>query len=342
MVIDATVVEANDQSSDGAFSTKQWSTPVLCWGVFFVVLQRIWAFAGYPGLRSVPRWSYTTMALIIFAGFVFYPLALAKKNQAKSIRWPNLKLLFIESAIAALCALITAISLAQMSYLIQRLFPTVQVTPSMYENMSQSAISSDVFGLAVMAVVIAPLCEEVFFRGFLFNAMRRRMPISIATVVSAGIFGFGHAYEFVPAVQTVLVGIALTMIYRWRGTLVAPIAMHAAYNALFMIALLASMHFNSQLPAMGVMPEAVEGPCVIAEVTPGSPADLAGIQSQDLVLKYYGNMIEDFLDLANRIATSSVAGDVVVVTVVREGVEMEFDVTLVTRRELMNLMQVDE
>ena len=146
----------------------------------------------------------------------------------------------------------------------------------------------------------------------------------------------------IPAVQTVLVGIALTMIYRWRGTLVAPIAMHAAYNALFMTSLLVSMHYSSQLPVMGVTPEAIEGPCVVAEVTPGSPADLAGLKSQDLVLKYDGNMVEDFSDLANRIATSSKAGDVVVVTVVREGVEMEFNVKLVTRRELINLMQVDQ
>ncbi len=342
MVIDAIVIEANDQSLDSAFSGKRWSTPVLCWAVFFIVLERIWTLVGYPGLRDAPRWRYTAFAIIMFASLIVYPLAFARRSSAKLIRWPSLKRLLIESAIAAPFALVTVIALSQMSYFILKLFPNAQVTPRIYENMSQSAISADMIVLAVMAVVVAPLCEEIFFRGFLFNAMRCRMPVGIATAVSAGIFGFAHTYEIVPSIQAMLVGVAMTMMYVWRGTLVAPIAMHAAYNSLFMAGLLVSMHFNSLLPVMGVSPESIDGQCVIAEVTPGSPAEVAGLQSQDVVLKYNGIGIEDFSDLANCIATSSKAGDVVVVTVDRGGDEMEFDVTLITRRELTVLMQGDE
>ena len=42
---------------------------------------------------------------------------------------------------------------------------------------------------AVLIVVAAPICEEIFFRGFFFGGMRSRMPFWPAALISAALFG---------------------------------------------------------------------------------------------------------------------------------------------------------
>ncbi len=50
-----------------------------------------------------------------------------------------------------------------------------------------SALASLVAGLLV--VLVAPVCEEIFFRGFVFGGLRSRLSFAWAALVSAAIFG---------------------------------------------------------------------------------------------------------------------------------------------------------
>src|SRR5579872_2908377 len=43
------------------------------------------------------------------------------------------------------------------------------------------------------AVFIAPFCEEIFFRGFVFPGLRHKMPVGAAIVVSSLLFAIAHA-----------------------------------------------------------------------------------------------------------------------------------------------------
>jgi membrane protease YdiL (CAAX protease family) len=89
---------------------------------------------------------------------------------------------------------------------------------------------------AILAVGVAPLVEELFFRGILFRSLRRH-GLWVAAVVSSIFFGVVH-YVGGPApsalflmTATAFTGLGLALIYEWRG-LVASIGAHVAFNAI--------------------------------------------------------------------------------------------------------------
>ncbi|MHC4859880.1 MAG: lysostaphin resistance A-like protein [Planctomycetota bacterium] len=83
----------------------------------------------------------------------------------------------------------------------------------------------------IVAVVLAPLTEEIFFRGLIYPALRRHVGFVLALVLSAAGFALVHWNPaVVPAIF--VLGIALGYVYERTGTLAAPIAFHVAFNGL--------------------------------------------------------------------------------------------------------------
>ncbi len=86
--------------------------------------------------------------------------------------------------------------------------------------------------LVVVAVVIlAPIAEEIFFRGVVFNAWLREGGPRWALFGSSGLFALIHL-SVVALVPIFLLGLALAWVYRRTGNLLAPIAMHATVNGI--------------------------------------------------------------------------------------------------------------
>jgi membrane protease YdiL (CAAX protease family) len=82
--------------------------------------------------------------------------------------------------------------------------------------------------LAVVLVVVVAVAEETIFRGYL---MLRFASVTgspwMAVALSAAVFALGHGYEGAAAVATIgVMGVALGLLYLWRGSLVAPIVAH--------------------------------------------------------------------------------------------------------------------
>jgi uncharacterized protein len=85
----------------------------------------------------------------------------------------------------------------------------------------------------VVVVILAPLAEESFFRGFLFRGLRRRLRLWPAALMSGAVFGLVHYSELrslliIPAL--IGVGIVLALVYERRQSLVASVATHATFN----------------------------------------------------------------------------------------------------------------
>jgi membrane protease YdiL (CAAX protease family) len=86
--------------------------------------------------------------------------------------------------------------------------------------------------IAVLAfVVLAPVAEEVFFRGVVYNAWLREGGPRLALIGSAALFAAIH-FSVVALAPIFVLGLALAWIYRRTANLLAPIAMHATVNAL--------------------------------------------------------------------------------------------------------------
>lgn len=89
------------------------------------------------------------------------------------------------------------------------------------------------FSLA--AVVVAPVAEELFFRAFVYRALRNRMRVWAACSINAGVFSIVHVqYLATPAVLVVIAVFAVgaCLAYEYSGSIFVPIAMHAAFNTL--------------------------------------------------------------------------------------------------------------
>lgn len=89
-----------------------------------------------------------------------------------------------------------------------------------------------VLGL-ILLVVAAPVAEEIFFRGFLFAGLRRRLGFWAGASISAVLFGLSHAADGAVLVPLLFVfGVGAAYLYERRGSLVAPIAAHAMFNVI--------------------------------------------------------------------------------------------------------------
>jgi membrane protease YdiL (CAAX protease family) len=84
---------------------------------------------------------------------------------------------------------------------------------------------------ALVVIVVAPVCEELFFRGFLFRVLRTRMPLWVAALIDGILFGVVHGELVIVPILTAL-GMVLCWVYERTGTLFAPIALHALNNTI--------------------------------------------------------------------------------------------------------------
>jgi uncharacterized protein len=90
--------------------------------------------------------------------------------------------------------------------------------------------------IILLAVTVAPLAEEFFFRFFLYGVLKRYFGRGIGVVASAMLFAAVHAHlpSFAPLF---VLGICFTIAYEWSGSLLVPMTMHALFNALALTAL---------------------------------------------------------------------------------------------------------
>jgi membrane protease YdiL (CAAX protease family) len=112
-------------------------------------------------------------------------------------------------------------------------FRPLGIQPARDELISAGADSGGLVlaGLGLLAVVVAPIGEELFFRGYLFRWSASRCGMPYAYALSTTIFALAHFNPFgLPLYLTF--GLILAWSYqRWR-TLVVPIAAHATLNAI--------------------------------------------------------------------------------------------------------------
>jgi membrane protease YdiL (CAAX protease family) len=89
--------------------------------------------------------------------------------------------------------------------------------------------------VALIAVVAAPLTEELVFRGCLYGVARQRLGRLTTILGTSLVFALIHAHvATIPALFVLAVGLAL--LYEATGSLWAPILAHAAFNGLNVLA----------------------------------------------------------------------------------------------------------
>jgi membrane protease YdiL (CAAX protease family) len=193
---------------------------------------------------------------------------------------------------------------------------------------ARSATHAELAGLAFMAVTVAPIAEELAFRGLLYNKLRQALPTSLALVLQAVAFGLVHyplGREFACAITAV--GVVIGLFYEWRKTLVAPILLHASANVIGCAMVMAYVTANAGAPRLGVFVEAGERGAVVTMVAAGGTADHAGIKAGDIVTALDGTAVRNFREVS-AIVRRKRAGDSITIDFTRDGVPQRVQAVL--------------
>jgi uncharacterized protein len=110
-------------------------------------------------------------------------------------------------------------------------------------------------GYGLLTCFVAPIAEEVFFRGFMFQVFARRIGVVWGAIVTGGVFGLIHitGSPIESVIVLVAFGIALCFLFVRTGSLIPCIVLHAINNSI-------SFAVTTDLPPWG-FPAILVGSC---------------------------------------------------------------------------------
>jgi membrane protease YdiL (CAAX protease family) len=130
----------------------------------------------------------------------------------------------------AVVVLPIAWSLAEVStWLLIKLH--TDATPQQSVRALQNAVSlSQKIYFGLMAVVMAPIVEEIIFRGVLYPAIKQEGFVKSAVWATSILFAWTH-FNLMTFVPLMFLGVILTFLYETTDNLLAPILTHSLFNA---------------------------------------------------------------------------------------------------------------
>ena len=95
--------------------------------------------------------------------------------------------------------------------------------------------------MIVATVLVAPVTEELLFRGCFYRFLKAKIPLIFALALSGLVFSLLH-YNVLGVVPLFVLGMALAYTYEKTGNLKVPILLHAIWNANTVIIILLTVH----------------------------------------------------------------------------------------------------
>jgi len=98
--------------------------------------------------------------------------------------------------------------------------------------------------LSLFGATFAPLIEELFFRGFLYPVLARRLGLFLGVVLTAAGFGVIHSPQlgraWAPVLVVFLVGLVLTITRAVTKSVAAGVIIHMSYNTTLSVLIFAA------------------------------------------------------------------------------------------------------
>ena len=130
--------------------------------------------------------------------------------------------------------------------LAHHLVPAGQILREMARNADAGTYVKEIgrsplaVALAVLVIgILAPIGEEVFFRGFAYRILRQRCGVAGGIILSGILFGAIHGNPLA-LIPISLMGIALAVLRERTGSLIAPLTVHCVNNCLATVLLIFS------------------------------------------------------------------------------------------------------
>jgi membrane protease YdiL (CAAX protease family) len=223
---------------------------------FALIVSKVVLLIAYAILRPIAGWqakvdlaqSNTIFLLaqqcvfyvLVLAFFLFLARLLHQQPLWKSLGWKKPSVREVAGYLAGGCGLALAASFGLW------LLPDTQAFP--LEKLFNARTAS--IAVAVFAVCIAPVVEEVVFRGLLFAVIERTLGLHIAIVTTALLFAGLHVPEYWHAWNHLMMILVLGLVFSWvrgkSGSLTPSVILHIGYNSVIIVGVfISTQHFHN-------------------------------------------------------------------------------------------------
>ncbi|HMF79168.1 MAG TPA: type II CAAX endopeptidase family protein [Bryobacteraceae bacterium] len=192
-----------------------------------------------PDLKTDPIFLLATqLGLYVFVYICFWAIFRTRYDRPvfSSLGWRRSN---FSPLLAVVCGGVLAFLVALAGSLMQT--PKVK---SPLDDLTSTPVLLTLFGL--MAITVAPLFEEMLFRGFLQPLLSRTLGIVAGIGITASIFGAMHAPEYAMAWQYVvliaLAGAAFGWVRARSNSIIPCTIMHGSFNLASVIVLAVSKY----------------------------------------------------------------------------------------------------
>ena len=100
-----------------------------------------------------------------------------------------------------------------------------ETNPGRYDALSSLPVWAEV----ILLCLVAPVFEELLFRGLLFRRLRDYVSFLPAALCSAVIFGFVH-FDVVTGISAFLIGVMMAWLYEYTGSIFVSMLFHFGFN----------------------------------------------------------------------------------------------------------------
>jgi len=245
---------------DQTFSGSIYLEMFACWLVLTVIIvPAIFATLGLAGKEDLNE-SILVLGpisqLLPVAGALIWPMlrgkSLAGMMQELGLTAKNPLAEIGAGIFGYLCAIIPLVILLAVVSVTMFLGGSVDTTrldsaPAIHpvQNLLMSGDLSMILFVLVVACILAPIVEEIVFRGALYRYLRDRTgnysrwtSVTVSILVAGILFAAIHPQNLVGLIPLTSLAVAMAMMRQWRSSLVASMTFHALNNGVVMMTML--------------------------------------------------------------------------------------------------------
>ena len=127
----------------------------------------------------------------------------------------------------------------QLNFLMQAILKdtsTPQPLVTLFSHVTQQGDYASAAKIALSAAILAPMSEEILFRGFFYGVWKRYLGPVGAAIVASLLFAALHL-NLTSFPSLFLLGMCLTLSYERTGSLLVPMIFHACFNSTSLVVL---------------------------------------------------------------------------------------------------------